>query len=465
MRKFLLALLVPLVAFGTTRQNTGVTYGGAITSANSYLLTVDPGTPGATIPTTFIGLSAETSAAVQSTALNSNANLKAILSVLGTHGSFQFGNFTVDTTQPSEARVQSAANFVLGLGTWQAIWSVSCTEVSPSPSAATAATDFSAIIPGAIYAIGSEPGFYGGGLCDPFATYQPRWMTIHDAIVAAVPAAKFEAPDSAQTPNVPVETYVTNVAGDATMKTKVQFLTIHSITYGTVLATFDQTMNAAWQDALMQSQTINLPLDTNVVASGLKLRSTSIVGATTVAGTTDTLGSALYDLWSCILKVKNGWVGADFLTSDMWSDAAPYSPVIQQGNTTYLAKLPLYAMVMFQNLQGGQVLPATSALPTTQPFDMPYLAVKGADAKTRVLVLNKSLHSARAVRIASTAAFTTAAILLFTAPACNSIVGTLGGATIQSNGSFSPVTYSVPKVGSVATVNIPACSAILATLN
>lgn len=455
--------LLPLTAFAT---NTGVSYGGAITSANSYLLTVDPSTPGATIPTTFIGLSAETSAAVQTTALNSNTNLKAIMSVLGATGSFQFGNFTVDTTQPLLTRVQSTANFVAGLGAgWQAIWSVSCTEVGPSPDAATAATAFSAIIPTAIYAIGSEPGFYGGGLCDPFATYKPRWVTIHDAILAAVPGAKFEAPDSAQTPNVPTETYVTNVAGDATMKTEVQFLTIHSITYGAVLGTFDATMNAAWQDALMQSQTINLPLDANVVASGLKLRSTSIVGATTVAGTTDTMGSALYDLWSCILKVKNGWVGADFLASDMAADAAPYSPFIQQGDSTYLAKLPLYAMVMFQMLQGGRVLPATSALPATPPFDMPYLAVKGADNATRILVLNKSLHSYRAVRLASSAAFTSAAILVFTGRTCNATTGTLGGATISSGGVFAPITYAIPKMGSTATVNIPPCSAILATLS
>lgn len=461
-RLLALLLFLPPAAFAA---NTGVSYGGAITTGNSYLLTVDPGTPGATIPTTFIGLSAETSAAVQSVALNSNTNLKAILSVLGSTGSFQFGNFTVDTTQPSVSRVQSAASFVAALGAgWQAMWGVSCTEVGPSPDAATAATNFSAIIPTAIYAIGSEPGFYGGGLCDPFGTYQSRWVGIHDAIIAAVPGAKFEAPDSAQTPNVPTETYVSNVAGDATMKTEVQFLTIHSITYGTVLSTFDATMNAAWQDPLMQSQTINKPLEANVVASGLKLRSTSIVGATTVAGTTDTMGSAIYDLWSCILKVYNGWVGADFLASDMWSDAAPYSPMIQQDDTTYLAKLPLYAMVMFQALQGGQVLPATSALPTTQPYDMPYLAVKGADTKTRILVLNKSLHDYRAVRLASTGAFTSAAILLLTSVACNSTTGVLGSATIQSNGTFTPVTYSVPKAGSTVTVNIPACSAILATL-
>lgn len=466
MRAALLLLFVPLLALGAA--NTGVTYGGALTAANSYLLTVDPSTPGATIPTTFIGVSFETSAAVQSVALNSNTNLKAIMSVLGSTGSVQFGNFTVDTTQPLLTRVQSAASFVSGLGVgWQAIWTVSCTEVGPSPDAATAAAAFSAIIPTAIYAIGSEPAFYATGPCDPFASYKPTWVTIHDAILAAVPAARFEAPDSAQTVNVPTETYVSNVAGDATMKTEVAFLSIHSITTGNKLSTYDTTMNYYWNDPLLQGQIVNLPLNANVVASGLKLRSTSVTGVASSAGSgyPDSMGSALYNLWSLILRVQNGWVGADFLASDAATDAAIYSPFIQQVDTTYLPKLNLYVMVMFQLLQNGQVLPATSALPSAPPYDMPYLAVKGADGKTRILVVNKSLHSYRAVRLASTASFTTASILLLTSASCSSVTGTLGGATIQSNGAFSPVPYTVTKIGSTATVVIPACSAILATLS
>lgn len=435
-----------------------------ITPDNAYALAVDPATLGAVIPLNFIGLSFETSAAVQPNppgALSVNTNLKNIMSVLGSNGSIQFGNFTVDTTTPIDSRVQAAANFCLSFGSgWQSIWSVSWSHNDPT-GAAHAATLFSAILPNTIYAIGSEPNFYGTN----FSTYSAQWDTIHDAILAAVPGATFEAPDTGVTYNVPLDSYTPAFAGSVYVS-EISFLTVHSITTGPTFGSFNDTITHYWADAVLLDQIQNLPSNANVVSSGLKIRSTSVTGITGVAGTTDTLASALYNLWSLVLRIQTaGWIGADFLASDANTDAAPYSPFIRQSDGTYLAKANLYVMVMFNYLSGGTVVGSTSALPTTTPFDMPYLSVKCTDGKTRVLVLNKSLTDWRGVRITSTGTLNSADVMLLTGATPDATTVTLGGATIQSNGSFSPNTYHVDKTSGIIAVNIPACSAVLIALN
>jgi hypothetical protein len=175
-------------------------------------LSVDAQSPGAAIPTNFLGLSFE-EANLKSNGVgvvgymfdSTNTQLLTLFTNLGIKH-LRIGGITVDTNNevipyyfPSNQDVDALFRFAKAAGT-QVIFSVQLLNGNANNDAALAAyawTNYSQYM--TALAIGNEPDGYGSQ--DPqitgFSTYYTKWTTFMQTITNVIPTAKFYAPDSA----------------------------------------------------------------------------------------------------------------------------------------------------------------------------------------------------------------------------------------------------------------------------
>jgi hypothetical protein len=194
----------------SSAQSQTVTFTLPATSGVS--VAVNTQSPGAVIPTNFLGLSFE-EANLKSNGVgvvgymfdSTNTQLLTLFTNLGIKH-LRIGGITVDTNNevipyyfPSNQDVDALFRFVRAAGV-QVIFSVQLLNGNVSNDVALAAytwTNYSQYL--TALAIGNEPDGYGSR--DPqitsFSSYYAKWTTFADAINSAVPAAKFYAPDSA----------------------------------------------------------------------------------------------------------------------------------------------------------------------------------------------------------------------------------------------------------------------------
>lgn len=450
--KALIALLAMLTAPAWAAMSLG--YSNA--QSYPYTYVANSGSPGALIPTDFVGISFEESACVQTLSLNNNTGLKNILSVMGTTGSVRFGGNTTDTNTPLNSRVTDCANFVFSLGSsWTAIYSVGCIQTTGNIQAEV--TAFDGIVATTLYAIGNEPNFYAAGACSgSFSNYQTQWSAQRTSILSTSPSVHFEGPDTGVSLRTGADTYTPLFA--ANLCASASLLTAHS--YGGD-DSGDATIGALfmWNATTMSTEVTGMPVDASVAACGKPLRLTES-GTTSNVGVGNTLAASLYDLWEMILLAQNGWKGVNFHEGDATAVTGGYIPVTNNGSNIYSAQSTLYAMRMFEYLSGGNILPATT---NTLPASIPGICVL-ISSTTKCLLVNKNLTVGFGVLLGTTS-FSSCAVMLYTGAAYNSTTVTLGAATISTSGAFSPTTITVAKSGSTCPVWIPASSAVLVTLS
>ena len=449
-------ILIALLAFAAMQADAASKPGYANAQFYPYTYVANSGSPGAAIPATFVGLSLEVSAMVQTTSLNNNTGLKNILSVLGSSGNVRIGGNTTDSTTPSTARVTDAANFILGLGAgWTAIYSVGCIQTVPNIQAEVGA--FNGVVATSYYAIGNEPNFYNSGACSPdSATFQTQWASQRTSILASVPGVNFVGPETGVTFNTGADTYTPLMASG--LCSSISFLTAH--TYGPD-GSGNGTIGALsmWAAPTMQTEVTGMPVNASIVTCGKGLRLTES-GSSSNLNVGNTLAGAIYEMWEMILLAQNGWIGVNFHSGDLTASSNNgYNPVWNDGSNNYSAKPTLYAMRMFQYLQTGNVLPATT---NTLPATIPALCVLIGGA-TKCLIANKSLTAAVGVLVGTTS-FSSCSTMMLTGSSYLATSVTLGGATISTLGAFSPTSATVAKMGSTCPIWIPASSAVLVTL-
>lgn len=446
------ALLLWLVA--NTAGAVGLGYPNV--QSYTYSFVANAGNPGAVLPAGFVGLSLEESSIVQTTSLNNNSGLKAILSVLGANGNIRFGGNTTDTNTPSTARVTDAANFVHSLGaSWTAIYSVGCIQTSGNIQAEVGA--FDGIVTTSYYAIGNEPNFYNSGDCSGASSnFQTQWIAQHDFIIATSPGVHFVGPETGVTVNTGADTYTPLFA--ANLCSSASIITAH--TYG-IDASSDATIGALsmWASPTMVTEVTGMPVDSSVVACAKGLRLTES-GSSSHLTVGNTLAGAIYDLWEMTLLAQNGWAGVNFHNGDATATSNNgYAPVWNDGSNGYTAEPALYAMRMFQYLAGGNILPMST---NTLPSNIPGICVSQSST-TLCLLENKNLTAGAGVLV-GTNSFSSCSVKLLTGSAYNATSVTLGGASISTAGAFSPTSITITKSGSTCPVWIPPSSAALVTM-
>lgn len=460
-------------------------------------ITLDKSSPGGVIPADFVGLSYELSAVTQST-MGTNSALLSILSVLGTSGVVRFGGNTSDTYSPVTSRVVSAAQFVNALGPgWSAIFGLSCPlNTSGTAQAVTYANAFtsSAQLPisRVIFQIGNEPNFYKStftpfkgtsipnycgtpppsGPCasaaGPLQAYLCNWSQIKSAVITAgtqansstpqLASARFAGADSATTMNAP-DGYYSAFAQSYGAQTSLISEHLYSGCNDTDPVT---SIPCSWTASLMPTTLSAIASNSYVAAAAVPLRVTES-GTNAATGVGNTIGSALAMLWEMQLLVENGWSGINIHGGDTSTGNLGYWPVINNGDGTYSAQATLYSMVMFQNLQGGEVISRKGTLPSS----VTDTEVLQSNGNYKVLLVNKSTDTAESISVClpDLGLIKSATSLLLTASYFTDTAMTLGGSMIGSSGQYSPAEQTLSPILSCVRVNIPASSAVIVTVH
>jgi hypothetical protein len=137
-----------------------------------------------------------------------------------------------------------------------------------------------------------------------------------------------------------------------------------------------------------------------------------------------------------------------------------YSPIVYDKKMETYGAAPLYYGLLFfsQAAQGRLVASETKCAANFVAH-----AVRGADGKLRVTLLNKDLTQPVAVQLDLGAAFKTGQVLRLTAPSADATEGvTFAGAAVTAEGKWSPrTTEPLPVATGKATVTLPPASAAL----
>jgi hypothetical protein len=152
----------------------------------------------------------------------------------------------------------------------------------------------------------------------------------------------------------------------------------------------------------------------------------------------------------------SGFAGVDFHSGRVAS--LFYSPFVQNGDLTYTPQPLYYAMLMFSQIEGMRVLPVTSSVPFNT---MPVGAYVDSSGANWYLAINKNLTQTAALTINQAGAWTQQSVLTLTGASPSATAATLGGASVDNAGNWTPTPVIVARG---APVPIPPASAVLVKL-
>ena len=154
--------------------------------------------------------------------------------------------------------------------------------------------------------------------------------------------------------------------------------------------------------------------------------------------------------------IAAGYAGVDFHSGRVAT--LFYTPFVQNGDLTYTPQPLYYALLLVAQIEGMRVLPVTSSAPfTTMPVQA-YLDGAGA---TWFLAVNKNLTQSAALTIGQGGSWTQQSVLTLTGASAAAATATLGGASVDNAGNWSPTRTTVARG---TPVSIPPASAVLVKL-
>lgn len=436
-----------------------------VVGSSTLNLTVNPSSPGITIPTYFVGLSFELNS-IFGTApqLINNTPLTNLLSVLGGNCTFRVGGNTSDTATPPLTNFSTALQVGTTIcGSNYQIWGQAWQPISPnttqSQQGSTDAGQVSQLLGTAgapiIYnVIGNEPNFYSS-FTETFAAYQTGWNIIQPLITSANASAKYAGPDVATATRFPPDWVFQFSDQTSGMGSIASMLTLHCYGVGQTGDLLADLTNSFRYD--------ECPFDARAVAQNPNNKALAVPFVVSETGSLlgngsggKTLGAALYDLRNMILFAENGWASMNFHGSP--AIAAPsYSPVGTIDGSTYFAQATLYAMLAFQQLTGGRVLPLKGLK------DGVALAVLKS-GQTKVLVTNQDLTNPVIVNLTTTGSPTIASVIYMSGVSYADTNVTLGNAAVSSSGAFSPSPTSLQIASKTVSFFLCASCAAIVTL-
>ena len=179
------------------------------------------------------------------------------------------------------------------------------------------------------------------------------------------------------------------------------------------------------------------------------------------SGVSNSFASSLWALDFMFLAADQGASGVNFHMGNTY-----YSPIaFLSGPAT---PNPLYyGMLFFSKASSGKMLTVGSTAGTTINFTS--YAVQQADGTVQVTLINKDLSNEASVSLSAangTTQLKSASALRLQGPSPSSLTGTLfGGSAVKAVGTWAPsVKESLVMSGNTTTVKVPACSAVLITL-
>ena len=444
---------------------------------------LDPTHPGATIPPDFAGLSFETSLLLPDANgvryfRPDNQPLVTLFHTLGIK-SLRVGGNTADRNAqklPDHADIDSLFSFAKTAGV-RVIYCLRLHDGDPQQDAAVAKyimDHYSDRV--AAFSIGQEPNVYPKvtnslGVVTPrptFPVYAKQWNEFENAIVAAVPDARFSGPGVDDNPSWPR-----------------QFISDFGKGHHVVLITAHQYPGRSGdkvpspeigRDRMLSADFINEyqklydgfgPIaQTNDLPYRLEEANNFFNGGAT--DVSDTFASALWGLDFMFWWAEHGAAGINFHTGDRVAAGAELRP---SKYTAYFSTdggfsvRPLgYGIKAFAVAGHGKIIPAT----VTNPGDLnvSVYAVLGDDKNIYVTVINKEHgDSARVAAISfSGGSFSSVAAMPLTIPDNNIAAKsgmTLGGAEINKDGTW---TGKWTDPGPANTIKIPAGSASIIKL-
>jgi hypothetical protein len=429
-------------------------------------ITITPASPGITIPLDFVGISFETSYITLQRFNPANVMLANAIGSFGANFSVRIGGNTSDTQVPSDARIDDMATFIAARGC-KLLYGLPGRTIAPSVSTAEQAVVDAAIaariaaIAGTsnvTFQVENEPNFSGVS----YATFETRWQTIKDAVVASVPAAKFAGcGDGTSTISRP--TFLLQFA--PSKGSQVEYFTLHR--YGGVSGQQNPALSLpsliANDQFMCDRQLIN---NSSMSAKKIRIAECGGLGGGSSMYDGQTLGATVWNMRLMAMAAEAGWLGVNFHNPEHFTNG--YAPLrdlaggVGSTNPGYIANPGYYSMKLFHTLVGGRVIPCAS------PLGVGYtLGVLGADGKARVLVINPNLRTGLNLTIASGTAFTTASAIALTGDGYADRNGvTVGGAQMNANGSMTltPEEIEVTDDGT-AILTLPPASSVVVTLD
>ena len=311
------------------------------------------------------------------------------------------------------------------------------------------------------FEIGNEPDlFHSNGLRPSTYTvndYMAEWRTYANAIQARVPAAVLTGSAAAGS----ITTWTTTFASQ--LGSRIALLTQHLYPLAPTSAVSSTASNVASIPHILGS-TARQTEDTDgsqlqQIAQGQKIpwrmAETNSCYNGGEKGVSDVFASALWGVDYMFTLAGRNAAGVNF----HGGGTGTYTPIAV--TTTQATARPLYyALLLFRAAARGRVVPVTVS---TNGVNLTAYGALDDDGTLRVTAINKDMTQDAAVSIAPGAGYTTALAMRLAAPAADSTTGvTLGGASVQADGSWLPAQLeNIPSSGGAFSTTVRAASAVL----
>ena len=455
---------------GQPEAGTSTGGGGSTSDAGppvSLTVTVDPGTTVATLGPAVAGLSYEKDHLDDGFFEPTNADLIGLFKRLGT-SILRIGGNSVDKTTWSAtgkggtagviapADVDGLAGF-LAATDWTVIYGVNMAADDPTAAAAEAAyvaKSLGAHLYG--FEIGNECDLYASNGDRPttwtYADFFTQWQTFYTPMKAAAPGVAFTGPASSYNVTGWTVPFAKSAAADIVL------LTQHYYRGNGQAATSTLTeLLLPDPNLLTQLGELEAAAKANKTPHGYRLAEANSFYNGGALGVSDGFGTALWVVDFLFTNVLHGSAGVNLHGG---GDSTGYTPIADLDSVVVEARPDYYGMLLFDLAGQGPVF-ATTVSATTLNFTA--YAVGPAGGSTSVVLVNKDPTQAVLATVDLGKAATSGTVTRLTGPSLAATTGyTLGGATVNPDGSWTPVALPpIPVVGTTLSVEVPPGSAAL----
>jgi len=438
----------------------------------SLSFAIDPSQPGQNIPGDFSGLSFETKALTDPSYFNAaNSSFINLVRGLGT-GVLRVGGNSVDrmywTNGPRDMHTASNGlttsdvdrffGFAAATG-WKVMYALNLGSSGPREAAYEARYVYGGYGRQLLcFEIGNEPDFYyANGLRAPgysYESFRQEFEHMADTLKEVVPGVVFSGPAAATHTDIWVLPFPRDEHA------RIMLLTEHYYKMGppaNPAVTIDKLLDGnsgiiseagTMRDAAGAYQLPFRIAECNSVFDGGK------------AGVSNTLASALWGLDFMFALAERGAAGVNF----HGGGSSDYGP-IALSDGQFSARPLYYGLLFFSHASGGSLLNVTKV--SGDSMNVSAHAVRQDDGKILVTLINKDLSKEAFVAMSTGHKWLRGSSLLrLTGPSPADSTGIrLGGAPVNADGSWSPLMQEEAAIaGNTCTVKIPACSAVLLTL-
>lgn len=419
-------------------------------------VTVNPASPGLTIPDEFPGIGLEPFSVCALVSLDRQGpTLANLFKNLGP-AILRFGGSTVENTYwaptgtstcsyehtvLNKTAIDNVFAFAKKAGV-RVIWPVNLEIRDPATYADEAAYAYT-VGGSSLYAleIGNEPDLFGWS----YDTFRSEWEAYANAIKARVPNAPLSGPAICCT-----DSWFLNFMDDDSSKIMVATQHIYPLHTGSIT---DMMRPALMSDTMHR-------IDTLVQAAKAKKLSLQIDETDPFVEVhippAFSFSASLWVADYALSSVEQG-VGGINVFGQIPPD--PESPINADGSPrpTY------YGLLFFHNAAPGNSKIVPININTS--MNITAHATLGTDGKLRVALINKDQSHSATLQINTGLPYTKASVLRMTAPSMSSTSGiTFGGAAVAANGTWSPQTVaSVAVDGANSSIHLPAASAVVIT--